>query len=412
MEPEIGSKPEEDIKKNNTEKLPWNFGRDVFDKKVDYKREKSKDFPAEKEEEPDEEIETSKLSDELTVTEEDEPKTSSQIDEEVHAESTDFMVELEEEHTEKEIENDEKLKSIIDDYINKDEPEKFGAYEKVQSFVSNIKKDKSIDGTDSEQSEEKVDSGMAEIDEETTEEGFLEVQSKSTAYHLEDIKVKTKKDKESVPFKKSNREDEYLYKYKRRKRNFVPFLVALFAIVFVVAIVYLYLESDTIFKSEEVEEDVLSVVRPNSVTVIERDYIFPVTFPYPVSETEEEISGINLALFSDEEIVFNPPVPKQEINKKEEETTIATEDEHSSIEEKIGLVSKNVYKYKDYYVVQVAAFKSYSVAQEEANNYEGMGYNTFVEIAEITGKGTWFRLRVGDFTTREKANSFANKYIK
>ncbi len=41
-----------------------------------------------------------------------------------------------------------------------------------------------------------------------------------------------------------------------------------------------------------------------------------------------------------------------------------------------------------------------------------MGYNTFVEIAEITDTGTWFRLRVGDFTTREKANSFATKYIK
>ena len=172
------------------------------------------------------------------------------------------------------------------------------------------------------------------------------------------------------------------------------------------------MESDTILKSEEVEEDVLTIVRPSSVTVIEREYIFPVTYPYTVSETEEEISGINLALFSDEEIVFKPPVPKQEIDKEEEETTVATEDEQNSTEESIGLVSKNVYKYKNYYVVQVAAFKSYSVAEAEAKKFEDMGYNTFVEIAEITGKGTWFRLRVGDFTTRDKANSFANKYIK
>ena len=414
-ESEKGVKPEADMDESSSEKLPWNFGRNAFDKKVDYKREESEDIPAEKEkdeEEPLEEFETDKLSDELTVAEEDEPETSSLIDEDIHTESTDFKIELEEEQTEKEIEQDEKLKSIIDDYINKDEPEKFGAYERVKSFVSNIKKDKSIDETEQEEIEEtdEPESELAELEEETTEDGFMEVQSKSTEYHLDDGKAKIKKEKESVPFKKSSREDKYLYK--RRKRNFVPFLVAFLAVVFVVAIVYLYMESDTIFKSEEVEEDVFTIVRPSSVTVIEREYIFPVTYPYTVSETEEEISGINLALFSDEEIVFKPPVPKQEIDKEEEETTVTTEDEQSSVEESIGLVSKNVYKYKDYYVVQVAAFKSYSVAEAEAKKFEEMGYNTFVEIAEITGKGTWFRLRVGDFTTREKANSFANKYIK
>lgn len=414
LKPEKGAKPEVDMEESSSEKLPWNFGRDVFDKKVDYKREEAEDVPAEKEkdeeEEPLEEIETEKLSDEIIEPKEDEPDSSNVVDEEIDSDGTDFSVEQEEKQGETEIEHDEKLKSIIDDYITKDEPEKFGAYERVKSFVSNIKKDESIDETDNEGSEEKVESELAEIEEETTENGFMEVQSKSMEYHLDDDKVKTKKEKESVLFKKSHRKDKYLYNSSRR--SIVPFLVAIFAIVFVVAIVYLYLESDTIFKSEEVEEDVLSIVRPTSVTIIEREYTYPITFPYSVPEIEEEISGINLTLFSDEEIVFKPPVPKQEIDKKEEGTTVAAEDEKISVEEGIGLVSKNVYKYRDYYVVQVAAFKSYSVAEEEAKKYEEMGYNTFVEIAEVEDTGTWFRLRVGDFTTREKANIFANKYIK
>ncbi len=407
-EPGLGVKPKIGMDVSDSEKLPWNFGREVFDKKVEYKREDSEDIPEEKEkveEKSIQEIETGKISDELIKTKEDEPETSSVIDEEI-----DFRAEQEEARTAKEIEHDEKLKSVIDDFITRDEPEKFGTYERVTSSVSYIKKDKIIDKIEHDESEDEIESELAEIEEDKTEDGFKEVQSKSTEYHLEDKKVKTKKEEESVPSKKSSREDRYLYK--RKRRSFVPFLVGLFAIVFVVAIVYLYLESDTIFKSEEVEENILPIVRPASVTVIEREYIYPITFPYSVSEIDEKISGINLALFSDEEIVFIPPVPKQEIDKEEEETPVAVKDEKISGEESIGLVSKHVYKYKDYYVVQVASFKSYSIAEEEAKKYKEMGYNTFVEIAEITDTGTWFRLRVGDFTTREKANSFATKYIK
>jgi len=413
-EPEEEAKPEADMDDSVSEKLPWNFGRDVFDKKVDYKREEAEDIPEEKEkdeeEEPIEEIETEKLSDEIIESKEDKPDSSTAVDEEIDTDGTDFSVEQEEKQGETEIEHDEKLKSIIDDYIIKDEPEKFGAYERVKSFVSNIKKDKKIDESDNEESEEKVDADVVEIEEETTDDGFMEVQSKSTAYHLDDKKEKTKKEKETVPFKKSSREDKYLYK--RKKRNFVPFLIAFFAIIFVVAIVYLYMESDTIFKSEEVEEDIITIVRPSSVTVIEREYIFPVTYPYAASETEDEISGINLALFTDEETVFKPPAPKQLTDTKEEETTAVKEDEQSSDAESLGLASKNVYKYKDYFMVQVASFKSYSIAEEEAKKFKEMGYNAFIEIAEVEDTGTWFRLRVGDFTTREKANSFANKYIK
>lgn len=403
-EPGKDSKPKIGMDVSDSEKLPWNFGREVFDKKVEYKREDSEDVHEEKEKSI-QEIESGKLSDELMETIEDEPETSSVIDEEI-----DFRAEQDEARTAKEIERDEKLKSVIDDFITKDEPEKFGTYERVKSSASNIKKDKSIDKSEIKESEEKIESELFEIEGETNEDGFMEVQSKSSVYHLEDNKVKTKKEEETVHSKKLSKEDRYLYK--RKRRSIVPFLVGFFAIVFVVAIVYLYLESDTLFKSEKVEEDVLPFIRPASVTVIEREYIYPVTYPYSVSESEEAISGINLALFSDEEIVFKPPIPKQEIDKLEKEPEVVAEDEEISGEESIGLVSKNVYKYKDYFVVQVASYKSYAMAEEEADIYEEMGYNAFVEIAEITDKGTWFRLRVGDFTTREKANEFANKYTK
>lgn len=405
-EPGKEEKRKKEMDISDSEKLPWNFGREVFDKKVEYKREDSENIPEKKDEEKaTQEDEKRKLSDELIETDKDEPDTSSVIDEEM-----DYRTGQEEARTAKEIEHDEKLKSVIDDFITKVEPEKFGTYERVTSSVSHIKKDKIVDIPKIEESEEKIGAKKTEIAEETNEDGFMEVQSKSSVYHLEDKKVKTNKEEESVPSQKSFREDRYLYK--RKRRNMVPFLLGIFAILFVAAIVYLYLESDTIFKGEEVEEKILPIVRPASVTVIEREYTYPITFPYAVSVTDDEISGLNLDFVADEEIIFEPPVPKQEIIKEDKESTVAVEDEKISGEENIGLVSKHVYKYKDYYVVQVASFKSYTKAEEEAKRYKEMGYNTLVEIAEITDTGTWFRLRVGDFTTREKANSFANKYIK
>lgn len=406
-------RPGEKTDKTLSEKLPWNFGREVFDKKVEYKREDSEDLPVEEKKDEikhDKETKQGSLPVELAGRTEDDSETFI-VDDKIDADETDLGTEQKPDLTEKEIEQDEKLKSILDEYITRNEPEKFGAFQRVKSFVADIKKDnENVDDALNDEPEEEFDTEIDGKEIETTEEEFKQVQSKLTEYHLEDEKVKLKKEKKSVEIKKTDKKDKYLYK--RKKRNVVPFIVAFFSIVFIVAIVYLYLESDTIFKSDEAEDDVKTVVRPSSVNVIDREYLYPITYPYTPAANEQKIAGINLGLFPDEKIVFKPPVPKQELENKKEETTIVADNEKKNNEESIGSVGKNIYKYKDYFVVQVASFQSYSIAEEEAKKYESMGYNAFVEIAEITDQGTWFRLRVGDFTTMEKANSFALKYIK
>ncbi len=381
-----------------SEKLPWNFGRNVFDIKVDYKRDDAEE-PVNKnvKENISEEVE----NDEPAIKPEDSFNTG--FDEE------NINVDTKKDLSEKDIEHDEKLKSILDDYITKNEPEKFGAFERVKSFVSNIKKEDKIDEPVDESSVEAVENEVTPVEDIKTDEDFVQVQSKSTEYHYEDELEKIKKKKEPVKEKEPKKKDKHLYI--RKKRSAVPVMVAVIAILFVAAIIYLYLNSDTFFKSDGLADDSLPDERPSSVTVIDREYVFPVTYPYkPV--TNNEITGINLSMFSDEKIVFKPPVPRQELENKQDEKPVVEESKNSSGEESIGSVGKNVYKYKEYYVVQVASFQVYSMAEEEAKIYEDMGYNAFVEIAEITDKGTWFRLRVGDFTTRDKAISFAQKYTK
>jgi cell division septation protein DedD len=68
--------------------------------------------------------------------------------------------------------------------------------------------------------------------------------------------------------------------------------------------------------------------------------------------------------------------------------------------------NKNISKYKDYFIVQVAAYKTYEDAEAEAEKFRNQGYNAFIEIAELPGRGTWYRIKVGDFTSVKHAEDF------
>ncbi|MGQ9799860.1 MAG: SPOR domain-containing protein, partial [Ignavibacterium sp.] len=72
-------------------------------------------------------------------------------------------------------------------------------------------------------------------------------------------------------------------------------------------------------------------------------------------------------------------------------------------------VAPNIFKYKNYYVVQVAAFRSNSIAENIATEFRNKGYNAFVEKAEIQGMGIWFRVRVGNFPTLREAEEFQSR---
>jgi hypothetical protein len=52
------------------------------------------------------------------------------------------------------------------------------------------------------------------------------------------------------------------------------------------------------------------------------------------------------------------------------------------------------------------------VADREAEKYFNEGYNAFVEVEEIPGKPTKYKLNVGDFTSEQFAREFESKYLK
>jgi hypothetical protein len=58
------------------------------------------------------------------------------------------------------------------------------------------------------------------------------------------------------------------------------------------------------------------------------------------------------------------------------------------------------------FTVQVASYRDKGDARELADRLTRKGYQAFVAEAEVPGKGTWYRVRVGRFGTRKEAASF------
>src|SRR3990172_9268786 len=60
------------------------------------------------------------------------------------------------------------------------------------------------------------------------------------------------------------------------------------------------------------------------------------------------------------------------------------------------------------YTVQIAAFQKEEEAKQIVNNLKSKGYPAFIKTAEVPGKGTLYRVRIGTFTTRVTAKLYAN----
>jgi cell division protein FtsN len=61
------------------------------------------------------------------------------------------------------------------------------------------------------------------------------------------------------------------------------------------------------------------------------------------------------------------------------------------------------------YSVQVSSWKSKDIADREAERFKSLGYKSAVVAANLNKLGTWYRVRVGYFSSIEKAKEFQNK---
>ncbi len=207
-----------------------------------------------------------------------------------------------------------------------------------------------------------------------------------------------------------------------KKRSLAPFIVFPLLVIGLSLALYWYLE---FYKKSEVTSAPKQIVlKTDNAKIVQRDFDIPVTYPYLPKVNETSISETvpsknedqNLAPEKNEIIKMEPV--KSEIKKVEKEIPKQTVNETKQTinpvipSGKALNVGNNIYKYGNYFVVQVAAFRSSSISENEAGKYRNKGFNAFIEAAEIPGRGTWYRVRVGNFNSKEEALIFANKNIR
>ena len=75
-------------------------------------------------------------------------------------------------------------------------------------------------------------------------------------------------------------------------------------------------------------------------------------------------------------------------------------------------LKKETINKKRAYFVQVAAFRAAGDAEERAKKLSSKGYKTVIVKADVPGKGTYHRVRLGPFASLNEAKAFALKFEK
>ena len=297
----------------------------------------------------------------------------------------------------------------------KDTEEKF---EEVESNLDNL-------GVyDSDESDQKRDEEINEYSSTnliSADNSVLDENAAETQNVIEENYAIDSNDEDNIELEKENeKQNEYFEPVK--KRNLIPFIVFPLLVIGLSIALYWYLE---FYKKNETAPIVNQIsLNSNNAKIIQRNFDIPVTYPYlpkikettisetvaPSNEDKNLDTEKNEVLKSDQKIVEDKKVEKQIPNQTSTETKEPVRTVTSS--GKSLNVGNNIYKYDNYFVVQVAAFRSISISENEAGKYRNKGYNAFVEAAEIPDRGTWYRVRVGNFSTKEEAQIFANKNIR
>jgi cell division septation protein DedD/nucleoid DNA-binding protein len=247
---------------------------------------------------------------------------------------------------------------------------------------------------------------------------FTEVKSKTESYRQRGDFGKTKVGR----YDKYSKEKAFT-----SRRNFLPVVALVSFIIIAVVVVYIYFIRGN--ENSALKEDLSFNIQPaKNVNVIERDYEFVVSYPYPKMENRIEISGLNPELILPDELKteikkepdteVKPELKTEKITEQNEKTKVELKTK-PPVEQKPKPVTEvtkentgRIFLYRGFYVVSAGSFKSEEVADREADKYFNLGYNAFVEVSEKSNGDLVYNLNVGDFTSEEFAKQFQEKYIK
>ena len=221
--------------------------------------------------------------------------------------------------------------------------------------------------------------------------------------------VKDKKDKPSIVTEKENFGQRRI----KSSTSFMPYLMLAFSLLVIGYGIYYYLNNIKGVSEVPVETSVKEF-NTDKMVVIDREFDFPVSYPYS-AKPEGIIGESNLLDLKDPEQVkveeTERVIPEEKPIIKDEEKPVQTEIQvnNQTPSGSVKTIGVNLFQYGNIFIVQVAAFRSNSVAENEAGRFRNKGYNAFVERAEVDG-GVWHRVRVGNFSDLEEAKKFAVQF--
>jgi len=323
------------------------------------------------------------------------------------------------------LEIDEALKSAFEESKIKSEHIFKPDFEPVKSRISTQPRSRPDRDDQTRLRQNREESLKIKDDTAKSENKFTEVKSKTEAYHLQSDDKKSQK--KSKLFEREYKPTPPPLSPPKRyydNRNLVVIIAILSVILILGAVIYIYLIKDDSVKIDS-KKILLSVNTPPDVNIIEREYDYAVSYPYPKLEQNIPIEGINPKVFTDQEEttekVTKPPVEKQQPEKQtvvENQPKKVLETETKPVEKPVVIPEKTekkvnrIFLLNNYFVVKVGTYSTYAAADRDAEKYFNEGYNAMVEVVEVPGKPTRYVLNVGDFTSEEFARDFETKYLK
>lgn len=227
---------------------------------------------------------------------------------------------------------------------------------------------------------------------------------------------------EAIDFVNKKRDMADEFTESGRKKGFI-IAVSIFAVIIIVVLVLMKFGPN--LQPTASEQKANKLHQPSFQSVIGRSYDVPVEYPYTPNEAAfksnfDEISpsvyqvkkGSSTGQPNSTEVnsqktkQVNKDIGKQPVVS---DTKVTAKDKPDNANLEGIKVELNIYKYGNYFVVQTSSWPNREKAEDQVKMYKDRGLNSFIEKAQIPGRGTWYRVKVGNFKTLDQARNFVNR---
>ncbi len=154
-------------------------------------------------------------------------------------------------------------------------------------------------------------------------------------------------------------------------------------------------------------------------SVVDRTFEVPVSYPY--NPGGDSLKSVTHAIDLTVPVITQQKENTADVNIKKEDMSSTNKPEPKKVEKivetppvekPVGQAEKVkdfIYKYGSSYFVQVSSWRDKNIADKEVQKLQKKGRTAIIEGAKISGRGTWYRVLVGAFSTLKEAEDFKNK---